>query len=56
MRAVFFSLAAATDLREIHDYIFDDNLIAAGRLLEEIQTSCESLGRHPRLGLPAMTS
>ena len=51
MRAVFFSLAAATDLREIHDYIFAENATAADRLLEEIQSSCESLGRHPRLGV-----
>ena len=51
MRLVFFSLAASADLREIHDYIFADHASAADRLLEEIQESCESLGRHQRLGV-----
>ena len=51
MSLVFFSPAATNDVEEIDDFISADNLTAAGRLLDEIQTSCESLGRHPRLGV-----
>lgn len=50
MSSVFFSPAAVGDLREIHDFIFVDNTAAAGQLLDDLQQSCESLARHPRMG------
>lgn len=52
MKLVFFSPAAASDLREIFDYVAQSNANAATQLLAEIEAACESLGRHPRLGVP----
>ena len=51
MSSVLFSPASEDDLREIHDYIAADNVVAGERLLVEMQQSCEKLVRHPRLGV-----
>lgn len=51
MRSVFFSPAAASDVQEIFDQISAENLTAANRILDEIESSCASLGRHPRMGV-----
>lgn len=51
MKSVFLASAAATDLREIHDYIYEKNPKAADQLLEEVQAACDNLGRNPRIGI-----
>ena len=51
MKSVFFSPAAVSDVQEIYDQISSENLTAANRILDEFETSCASLGRHPRMGV-----
>lgn len=51
MRPVFFSPIAAADVQELYDFVSSEDATAADRLLGEIETSCASLGRHPRLGV-----
>lgn len=51
MSNVYFSSAAASDLKDIHDYIFTENPVAADKLLDDLQQSCEGLARYPRIGV-----
>ena len=51
-RAVVYSSAALTDLREITIYIAADNVEAAKRFSNRLVDLAESLGRMPRKGRP----
>ncbi len=54
VKSVFLASAAATDLREIHDYIYEKNPKAADQLLEEVQAACDNLGKIRESALFAM--
>jgi toxin ParE1/3/4 len=41
---------AEEDLIEIWNYIAPDNLVAADRVLDRIETVCERLAENPRMG------
>jgi plasmid stabilization system protein ParE len=44
------SAEAKTDLAEIWEYIAQDNLDAADRLIARLREACEMLARAPRIG------
>jgi toxin ParE1/3/4 len=48
---VFWTPQAREDLIEIYLYIGLDNLSAAERVFDAIQTKAESLSRFPRMGV-----
>jgi toxin ParE1/3/4 len=45
-----FSPQARIDLVEIHDFVANDRIEAAARLLERLEETCQFLAEHPELG------
>jgi toxin ParE1/3/4 len=45
-----FSILARQDLQEIHDYIANDNVVAAERVMEALETRCRNLVEMPNMG------
>ena len=41
---------ALADLREIYDYIADDNPIKAGEFIETIRKKCRLIAKQPKIG------
>lgn len=47
---VYFSSLAIADLAEIRDYIAEQNVDAAERLLDAIEATCNRFGDLPKIG------
>jgi toxin ParE1/3/4 len=47
---VIFLPTAKADLREIHDYISDDNPDKGDELVNQLEEKCLLLGANPRMG------
>ncbi len=45
-----FSPQARLDLRDIHDYVAQDRLLAAARLVDRLEQACQFLADNPELG------
>ncbi len=43
---------ALEDLRNLYEYVAEDNPSAAGRMVHRIQDATERLKRHPQMGKP----
>ncbi len=50
MRLLKFANLARQDLQEIHDYIAEDDEVAAERVIESLETRCRSLLDMPKVG------
>jgi toxin ParE1/3/4 len=45
-----FAILARKDLQEIHDYIAEDNVVAAARVIDTIENRCRALIDMPNVG------
>ena len=50
MTGAQFTPDASADLREIHDYIGRDNASGAGRLVDLLEQTCDTLAENPHMG------
>ena len=50
MKTIRFSTEAHLDIEEIASYIFDLNPVAAGKLLDALDKTCELLAERPLMG------
>ena len=50
MSLLKFANLARRDLQEIHDYIAEDNEVAAERVVESLETRCRALVDMPNVG------
>ncbi|MBX9668347.1 MAG: type II toxin-antitoxin system RelE/ParE family toxin [Candidatus Obscuribacterales bacterium] len=50
MSQLKFANLARQDLQEIHDYIAEDNEVAAERVIESLETRCRALVDMPNVG------